>query len=136
MITVAERPTVAGLLEDLSLPIDDAVRALALTYLQNASACWRGEMLAPAFASRLGAYWRPDMPPEPATAPDAVSPHGGGGRGICWRQVGDDILGYVPGARGGYQVPVGAVPRLVACACSVAPVPTKDGREGQAGVAA
>ena len=141
MIAVAERPAVTVPFANPAPPIpappsETAVHALALTYLQFASACWRGEILAPVFASRLGAYWHPDMPLEPATAPDAVSPHGGAGRGICWYHVGREILGYVPGVRGGYQIPVGAIPRLVECACRVAPVGDMDGRKNRAGAVA
>jgi hypothetical protein len=38
-----------------------------------------------------------------------------GGRGIHWYQTDDEVLGYVPGAAGGYQVPVSAIPQLVRC---------------------
>jgi hypothetical protein len=69
-----------------SLPLrpsaGDAARALALAYLQWASACWRGDRLAAAFATRLGSYWCAGLPPMPTSSPDAISPHGGGGRGI------------------------------------------------------
>ncbi|MGH6959686.1 MAG: hypothetical protein ACREE7_04310, partial [Dongiaceae bacterium] len=68
------------------------------------------------FPLRLGAYWRPELPPAPEAAPDAVSPHGGGGRGIEWYQTDHDVLGYVPGRGGGYQVPVQEIPRIVRCA--------------------
>ena len=136
MIAVAERPAVTVPFEDLSPPTEAAARALALAYLQYAPACWRGEILAPVFASRLGAYWHPDMPLEPVAAPDAVSPHGGSGRGICWYQGGGEVLGYVPGVRGGYQIPVSAIPRLVKCACRVAPVGDVDRRMNRAGAVA
>jgi hypothetical protein len=90
-------------------------RDLALGYLRYASACWRGDAVTAAFAAGLGAFWRRAMPPVPASPPDVVSPHGGGGRGICWYQRGGEILGYVPGAPGGYVVPVADVPRLLRC---------------------
>jgi hypothetical protein len=136
MIAVAERPTAIVHFEDLSPPAGTAARALALAYLRYASACWRSDSRAPVFASRLGAYWRPEMPPVPAAAPDAISPHGGGGRGICWRQVDGDILGHVPGGRGGYQIPIGVVPRLVECASKGPLVGDIDGRKSRAGAVA
>ena len=133
MIAVAERPTAIVHGEDLDPPAGAPARALALAYLRYASACWRGDSLTPVFASRLGAYWRPEMPPVPAAAPDAVSPHGGGGRGICWRQAGGEVLGHVPGARSGYRIPVGAVPRLVECASRVRSGGDMDERKSRAG---
>jgi hypothetical protein len=136
MIAVAERPTATVHVEDLCPPAGAPARALALAYLRYASACWRADSRAPVFASRLGAYWRPEMPPVPAAAPDAISPHGGGGRGICWRQVDGDILGHVPGGRGGYQIPIGAVPRLVECASKGPLVGDIDGRKSRAGAVA
>jgi hypothetical protein len=104
-ITAAPRPPATG---------KDAC-ALAHSYLRWASACWRSDRLAPAFATRLGAYWRPALPPMPAGRPDAISPHGAGGRGIRWYHTDNEILGYIPGAAGGYQVPVAAIPQLVRC---------------------
>lgn len=89
--------------------------ALALSYLRWASACWKGDTLALEFATQLGAYWRPAPPPVPAGRADAISPHGGGGRGIHWYHTDEDVVGYIPGAAGGYQVPIAAIPRLVRC---------------------
>ena len=86
---------------------------LALGYLRYASACWRGDNNAP-FARLMDACWRPELPPAPAAAPDAVSPHGGGGRGIAWYEACGEVRGYVPGKRGGYRVPLRAIPRLLA----------------------
>lgn len=88
-------------------------RALALGYLRYVSALWRGDARAAIFPLRLGAYWRSDLPHVPVAAPDAVSPHGGGGRGIEWYQSGGDVIGYVPGGCGGYRVLVAAVAQLV-----------------------
>jgi hypothetical protein len=118
MIATAERPSTMGQLEERCSPTGTEAQALALAYLRYASACWRGEMLAPVFATRLGAYWSPALPPAPAGGADAISPHGGGGRGIHWYQTGQAVIGYVPGAEGGYQVPVSAIPQLVRCAPS------------------
>ena len=114
MSAIAERPITitAG-------PRHPATRkdacALALGYLRWASACWRGDRLAPVFATRLGAYWCPALPPKPAGRADAISPHGGGGRGIHWYHTDEEVLGYVPGAAGGYQVPIAVIPQLVRC---------------------
>jgi hypothetical protein len=93
-----------------------AAHDLALGYLRSISACWRGDPGASVFATRLGAYACSDLPPAPDTPPDAMSPHGGGGRGIHWYHTGNDVLGYVPGGRSGYLVPTDAIPRLVRCA--------------------
>jgi len=130
MIAVAERP-IAAVRPEAPPPLTGTeARAVALAYLQYASACWRGDPLATVFEARLRAFWCPEMPPVPATVPDAVSLHGGGGRGLCWRQVGDEILGHVPGARGGYQIPVGDIPRLVECTRAGARLSPAGGRHG------
>ena len=87
--------------------------ALALSALRMASACWRGDTLAPVFATLFGGMLASCTPPMPAGRVDAISPHGGGGRGIHWYHTDEEILGYVPGAAGGYQVPVLAIPQLL-----------------------
>jgi hypothetical protein len=114
MSAVAERPITM-----VEVPFQPATEkdtcALALSYLRWASACWRGDTLAPVFATRLGAYWRPVLPTKPVGQADAISPHGGGGRGIHWYHTDEEILGYVPGAAGGYRVPVAAIPQVVRC---------------------
>jgi hypothetical protein len=115
MNAVAERPTTVAPTSEMAPQTGDAARDLALGFLRYASACWRGETAAAAFTAVLASYWRHSMPPAPASPPDAVSPHGGGGRGICWYQRADVVLGYVPGARGGYVVPAAAVARLLRC---------------------
>ena len=114
MSAVAERPITITAAPRQPATEKDAC-ALALSYLKWASACWRGDTLAPLFATQLAAYWRPALPPMPADRADAVSPHGGGGRGIHWYHTDEEVLGYVPGAAGGYQVPVAAIPKLVRC---------------------
>jgi hypothetical protein len=114
MSAVAERPITITVPPCQPATEKDAC-ALALSYLRWTSACWRGETLASVFTTRLGAYWRPALPPMPAGQPDAISPHGGGGRGIHWYHRDEGVLGYVPGAAGGYQVPVAAIPQLVRC---------------------
>ena len=70
-----------------------AAQDLALGYLRSISACWRGDAGASVFTTRLGAYACSDLPPAPHTPPDAMSPHGGGGRGIHWYHIGNDVLG-------------------------------------------
>jgi hypothetical protein len=114
MSAVAERPITM-----VEVPCQPATEkdacALALSHLRWASACWRGDMLASVFATQLGAYWRPVLPPMPAGPADAISPHGGGGRGIHWYHTHEEVLGYVLGGAGGYRVPVAAIPQLVRC---------------------
>jgi len=114
MSAVAERPITITEVPLGPVTEKDAC-ALALSYLRWASACWRGDTLAPVFATQLGAYWRPALPALPTGQADAISPHGGGGRGIYWYHTEKEVLGYVPGATGGYQVPVAAIPQLVRC---------------------
>jgi hypothetical protein len=116
MIVTAPLPTIE--IEKALPPIatGSAASELATGFLRYASACWRGDTCAAAFPLRLSAYWRPVLPPPPAAAPDAVSLHGAAGRGIRWYQEGQDVLGYVPGLGGGYQVPAQAVAQLVRCA--------------------
>jgi len=116
MIAYVDRPAIAAISVPLPSRPGEAARALALGYARYASACWRGDAAANVFGSRLGSYRRGDLPTRPAAMPHAVSPHGGGGRGIHWYQTGNAVFGFVPGCRGGYQVPVDAVPRLVQCA--------------------
>ncbi len=116
MIAYVARPAIAAPSVPLSSQPGDAARALALGYMRYASACWRGDEAANVFGTRLSAYRRGDLPTRPAAKPYAVSPHGGGGRGIHWYELGEEVVGFVPGCRGGYQVPVDAIPRLVQCA--------------------
>jgi hypothetical protein len=82
---------------------------LARVYDDRVAADWRGEPGAAAFGDWLARWWRADAvaPPGP---PDAVSPHGGGGRGLVWFDTDGAVVGVVPGAPGGYRVPLGAVP--------------------------
>jgi hypothetical protein len=114
MSAVAERPITM-----VEVPCQPATEkdacALALSYLRWASACWRGDTLAPVFATQLGAYWCPALPTMPTDQADAVSPHGAGGRSIHWYHTDEEVLGYIPGAPGGYRVPIAAIPQLVRC---------------------
>jgi hypothetical protein len=129
MIAVAERPPSVAPPRTVAPQTGDAARDLALGFLRYASACWRGEDAAAAFTAGLASFWRHAMPPTPASPPDAVSPHGGGGRGICWYQRGGVVLGYVPGARGGYVVPAAAVARLSRCVPAVPCAPERRGQQ-------
>mgnify|MGYP000073562650 CR=1 FL=1 len=118
MIVTAPLPAIA--IETTSPATGGAARELAAGFLRYASACWRGDRCAAAFPLRLSAYWRPAMPPAPAAAPAAFSPHGAAGRGIRWYEAGQEVLGYVPGQPGGYRVPALAVPGLARCAPAAA----------------
>jgi len=118
MIAYVARPAIAAISVPAPSRPGDAARALALGYMRYASACWRGDAAANVFGTRLGAYRRGDLPLRPAAMPHAVSPHGGGGRGIHWYELGGEVVGFVPGCPGGYRVPVDAIPRLVQCAAN------------------
>ncbi|MFN8665318.1 MAG: hypothetical protein U0075_25785 [Thermomicrobiales bacterium] len=80
--------------------------ALARAYLDYVSGVWLGEADATSFGERLATCWGFDLPPEPARAADAFSPHGGGGRGIRWYECGHDVLGYIPDCTSGYRIPL------------------------------
>ena len=119
MIAAADH-TIPTAVQPFSQPSHGAARELAMGFLRYASAHWRGDPRPAVFPLRLSAYWRSEMPPAPTAAPDAVSPHGAAGRGIRWYETGPEVVGYVPGLPGGYQVPVQAVPTLVRCAPAAA----------------
>jgi hypothetical protein len=111
MVATAEGSTTLVVLWDLidPPPVGQAARAVADGYLRSIAACWRGEPAWQAFERALERCWSPTMPPVPPSSPDAVSPHGAGGRGIDWFETGRDVLGYVPRVRGGYRVPIDAI---------------------------
>src|SRR5690348_6237592 len=101
-------------------PAPDAASAaqeLAGGYLGYASALWRGEPGAVAFGAWLVRFWCPILPPPPARPPEAVSPHGAGGRGIRWYAGSGEVLGYTPGAASGYRIPLDAIPRIADSPC-------------------
>ncbi len=83
---------------------------LARAYDQYVSALWRGDADVASFRAWLGAHWHDGPAPQPAASPIAISPCGGGGRGICWYETATTILGCVPDAGGYYAVPINAVP--------------------------
>lgn len=83
-------------------------RKLALLYDQYVAAVQRDDHgVVDPFADWLGAFWD-EGPPEPRSAPAAISLLGGIGRGIRWHERDGLVLGYVRGwkRRGCYQVPV------------------------------
>lgn len=86
-------------------PPENGAEDLARAYLRYVSGCWCGNPEAERFGERLSTFFRGELPSEPVRSPDAVSPHGGGGRGIRWYQCGNEVRGYLPGVCGGYQVP-------------------------------
>lgn len=80
---------------------------------------WKGDGdLMRRVADWLGATWN-DGPPEPATPPASVSPHGGGGRSIRWYDTETEVLGYVPGRTGCYRLPI----ETIGCWAEGAPAP-------------
>jgi hypothetical protein len=85
---------------------------LARAYDDRVAAAWRGEPGGPAFGDRLAGWWRLALMPPPGP-PAAVSPHGGGGRGLRWYDTRSSIVGVVPGMVGGDRVPVGAIPPVL-----------------------
>jgi hypothetical protein len=111
MLAIAQRPTTTSFPCQAALTLVGprlTACALAEAYLEYASALWRGESGCQAFGAWLSRFRCGCLPAEPLRPPDAVSPHGGGGRGIRWHEAGTAILGYVPGTGVGYRVPVGA----------------------------
>ena len=110
MVAVLQEPTTTVTLRLLPSPSatgGHAAQALARDYLRYASALWSGDAGGRAFGSWLDQFRCDQMPPAPLGAPDAVSPHGGGGRGIRWYETPTADLGYVPGTDTGYRVPTG-----------------------------
>ncbi|HEU0115275.1 MAG TPA: hypothetical protein VFQ80_11390 [Thermomicrobiales bacterium] len=112
MVMAAERPTRAACDRQASAAGGGGAmaRALADRYARYISAYWRGDPDASAMGRRLSAFWQARLPLAPPRSPDAVSPHGGGGRGICWYETADAVVCYVPGVRGGYLLPKTALP--------------------------
>jgi hypothetical protein len=83
-------------------------RELARQYLRAVSDVWLGQDDPQRFENWLAGYWKPALPPRLPRIPDAISPHGGGGRGIDWYETGTTIVGYVRGVMGGYSIPLEA----------------------------
>lgn len=86
---------------------------IARAYDAYVSALWRGDADVAPFGVWLGACWRAGPAPMPAAPPAAISPCGGGGRGITWHDTPAAVLGCVPGADGRYVVPPEAVPPML-----------------------
>jgi hypothetical protein len=113
MVTTAEQAPMLVVLRDLfapAPPAGQAARALADGYLRAISADWQGEPGWQAFERSLNRFWSLQLPPVPRTLPDAVSPHGAGGRGVHWYESETEIIGYVPGKSCGYRVPIQSSP--------------------------
>ena len=91
-------------------------RQVSKCYLGSVSACWRGTATdgSTSFQQLLMRYWTADMPPCPLRLPDAISPHGGGGRGIHWYETPTALVGHVAGAAVGFVVPRSEVAVLLA----------------------
>jgi len=82
-------------------------QGMAAAYLHYVEQVWAGDPDAASFARWLSSWWTATLPPLPARGPDAISPHGAGGRGIRWYGTPVGILGYASGAHGGgYRVPL------------------------------
>jgi hypothetical protein len=90
--------------------VGDAARDVAARYLGSISAYWCGERDGREFERWLSTFWDSELPPCPCRTPDAVSPHGGGGRGIDWYETPTAVVGYVAGSAEGYRIPIGAIP--------------------------
>lgn len=78
---------------------------LARVYDAHVSALWRDYEAPASFGAWLLTHWHAGSVPLPATSPAAISPCGGGGRGIHWFDTPTAVLGCVPGADGCYLVP-------------------------------
>jgi hypothetical protein len=90
-----------------------SARDLARAYDEYVSAVWRGDVEVAPFRAWLAAHWVTRPGALPAEPPAAVSPCGGGGRGIRWYETPAGVCGYVPGASGCYlALPNEAPPAL------------------------
>ena len=99
-LVVAARPPTKGA----------AACALANGYMTSMSAYWRGEPHPLEFGQWLSRYWDSTLYPGVFGPADATSPHGGGGRGIRWYETSGAVVGLIPGRRGGYSIPLDAIP--------------------------
>lgn len=117
MVAIAEAPAFAAFrpIAVAPQPAPDPAPAvrLARAYLDDVSAYWRGELDRCGFRARLARYWDPRLAPVGDVQVAAESPHGAGGRGLAWCAVDGEVWGCVVGARGGYRVPVAALPTLL-----------------------
>ncbi|MFT4036672.1 MAG: hypothetical protein QM692_00725 [Thermomicrobiales bacterium] len=86
---------------------------LAFAYERYVADYWRGDEGTAQFGRQLVGFWRRDVPPQPASAPDAVSIHGSAGHGIAWYGAADLVLGYMPGETGGFAIPAAEASRMV-----------------------
>jgi hypothetical protein len=80
---------------------------LARAYDLSVASLWRGDAAEEPLIAWLGRFRAADAPPEPRTAPDAVSLLGGGGTGIRWYSTPTAVLGFATGHPGVcYRIPV------------------------------
>lgn len=103
----------------LAVPFSErgaVARQVAQCYLDCVSDVWRyGETERTAsFYQRLSRFRTQEMPPYPACVADAVSPHGGGGRGIHWFETPEAVVGHIAGVAEGYVVPRQRIVELIA----------------------
>lgn len=108
MVAVLEAPRARASIRVLPAPASasgGAAQAIAHGYLRYAVALWSGEAIGRSFGAWLDRFRCTEMPPVPPGSPDAVSPHGAGGRGIRWYETSTAVLGYIPGGGFGFLVP-------------------------------
>jgi len=73
-------------------------------YFTYSSLRWRGDPAGESLEQWLRLHWVDVSPCEPDADPEAISPHGAGGRGIRWYACASSIIGVVPGKSGCYLV--------------------------------
>ena len=100
----------------LEQPVDAAYEcpasAIAEAYLHAVCVNWNGESQFQSVYQLLATSRDIALQPIPFRAPDSVSPHAAGGRGIIWYVMGSDVVGYIAATRGGYRVPAAAIRSL------------------------
>ena len=104
-------------------PCGRIAQQIARCYLEAVCDCWRdGETeRSRAFHLRLTRFRTAAMPLRPLRPSDAVSPHGGGGRGIAWYELPDAAVGYIAGVPEGYVIPLSLVADLISATEPVRP---------------
>jgi hypothetical protein len=72
-------------------------RQLARAYDLSVASLWRGDAPDESLIAWLARYRIAEAPPEPRTAPEAVSLLGGGGAGIRWYSTPTAVIGFATG---------------------------------------